>query len=168
MRPLFFSLILAAALLFPKAASAGPNDNSHSRPWQFSVGMGPTINLEGGGALGRFAPDFHYHFKRGAYVAALNRGKHVVENYPQTPAVADGLAVMVQAYLLLGMDDLAQDSLKVLKENYPQYPAIDENGNFVTKFRLGSIDRSWTNKLTLGVFDEAEPPSFDTRPEWEK
>lgn len=110
----------------------------------------------------------NYHFKRGAYVAALNRGKHVVENYPQTPAVSDGLAVMVQAYMLLGMDDLAQDSLKVLKENHPNYPALDESGNFITKFRLGSVDRSWTNKLTLGVFDEAEPPSFDTRPEWEK
>ena len=110
----------------------------------------------------------NYHFKRGAYVAALNRGKQVVENFPQTPAVADGLAVMVQAYLLLGMDDLAQDSLKVLRENHPDYPALDDNGNFITKYRLGSVDRSWTNKLTLGVFDEAEPPQFDTRPEWEK
>ena len=34
-------------------------------------------------------------------MAAANRGKYVVENFQQTPAVPDGLAVMIQAYKLL-------------------------------------------------------------------
>jgi outer membrane assembly lipoprotein YfiO len=52
----------------------------------------------------------NYYFRRGAYLAAVNRGRYVVENFQQTPAVPDGLAVMAQGYLLLGMDDLAQDA----------------------------------------------------------
>ena len=31
-------------------------------------------------------------------MAALNRGKYVVEHMQQTPSVADGLAIMAQAY----------------------------------------------------------------------
>ena len=50
----------------------------------------------------------NYYFRRGAYIAAVNRGRYVVENFPQSPAVADGLAVMVQGYLLLDLDELAQ------------------------------------------------------------
>ena len=45
----------------------------------------------------------NYYFRRGAYMAALNRGKYVVEHMQQTPSVADGLAIMAQAYLLLGL-----------------------------------------------------------------
>ena len=44
---------------------------------------------------------------RGAYLAATNRGAYVVENFQRTPAVADGLAVMAQGYILLGYDELA-------------------------------------------------------------
>ena len=39
----------------------------------------------------------NYYFSRGAYLAAANRGRFVVENFQQTPAVPDGLAVMAQA-----------------------------------------------------------------------
>jgi len=49
----------------------------------------------------------NYYFRRGAYMAALNRGRWVVEHMQQTPSVADGLAIMAQGYLLLGMDDRA-------------------------------------------------------------
>ncbi|HBX74410.1 MAG TPA: outer membrane protein assembly factor BamD, partial [Halieaceae bacterium] len=71
----------------------------------------------------------NYYFRRGAYLAATNRGRYVVENFQRTPAVADGLAVMAQGYILLGMNDLAEDAIDVLKLNYPDYPALDKNGN---------------------------------------
>lgn len=61
-----------------------------------------------------------YYMKRQAYVAALNRCKYVIENYPQTPAVEEALVIMISAYDLLGMDDLKQDTLRVLKTNYPE------------------------------------------------
>ena len=50
-------------------------------------------------------------------LAAANRGRIVIENFPTTPAVADALAVMVQAYRLLGINDLAENNLAVLKTN---------------------------------------------------
>jgi outer membrane protein assembly factor BamD len=109
----------------------------------------------------------NYYFKRGAYVAAANRGRYVVENFQKTPAVPDGLAIMVQAYLLLGTQELADDSLAILKSNFPDHPSLDRNGNFITKFTLEGVERSWINKLSLGLFDRTEPPKFDNRAEWE-
>ncbi len=61
-----------------------------------------------------------YYMKRQAYIAALNRGKFVIENYPETPAVEEALVIMISAYDLLDMDDLKQDTLRVLKTNYPE------------------------------------------------
>ncbi|MFT5484803.1 MAG: outer membrane protein assembly factor BamD, partial [Halieaceae bacterium] len=106
----------------------------------------------------------NYYFKRGAYQAAVNRGRYVVENFQQTPAVADGLAVMVQAYLLLDMDDLAQDSLTVLAANYPEHPSIGSNGEFRSSFNHSGAERNWTSWLSLGFLDKGAPTEFDNRP----
>ncbi|WP_051560026.1 outer membrane protein assembly factor BamD [Marinobacterium jannaschii] len=62
-----------------------------------------------------------FYIQRGAYVAAANRGRYVVENYQETPSTPDALAAMVEAYGLLGQNDLAQSSLEVLKSNFPEY-----------------------------------------------
>ncbi|HEY6130537.1 MAG TPA: outer membrane protein assembly factor BamD, partial [Halioglobus sp.] len=56
----------------------------------------------------------NYYIRRGAYLAAVNRGRFVVENFQRTPAVADGLAIMAQGYIFLDMDTLAQESVTVL------------------------------------------------------
>jgi outer membrane protein assembly factor BamD len=106
----------------------------------------------------------NYYFRRGAYLAATNRGRYVVENFPQTPAVADGLAVMIQGYTLLGLDELAQDSLDVLVLNYPQHPSVDKNGHFISNYRFDGPERSMTNKLSLGLIDRPTPPEFNNRP----
>ncbi len=106
----------------------------------------------------------NYYIRRGAYLAAVNRGRYVVENFQRTPAVADGLAIMAQGYLMLGMNDLAQESIRVLAANYPDYPALDANGQFNTDFSIDGVQRSWMNKATLGLFDAPEPPQFDHRP----
>jgi len=104
----------------------------------------------------------NYYFKREAYLAAVNRGRYVIENFQQTPAVPDALAVMVQGYKLLGMDALSADSLAVLSANYPDYPSIDEEGNFTFQ-QTGKRSSSWINRLTLGFFDRDAPPGFDSR-----
>jgi len=62
-----------------------------------------------------------YYMKRQAWLAAANRGRYVVENLQETPAVADALAIMTEAYTELGMSDLAADSQAVLNLNYPDY-----------------------------------------------
>lgn len=71
-----------------------------------------------------------YYMRRGAYVAALNRGRYVVENFQRTPAVADALVILVRANRRLGLDDLAADNMEVLRLNYPEHPhlaALEEN-----------------------------------------
>lgn len=106
----------------------------------------------------------NYYFRRGAYLAAVNRGRYVVENFQRTPAVADGLAVMAQGYILLGMDDLARDTIDILAMNYPTHPNIDKNGEFVSVYTLDGLQRNWINKATFGLFFPPTPPQFNTRP----
>ena len=105
----------------------------------------------------------NYNFRRGAYLAAVNRGRYVVENYPKTPAMADALAVMAQGYYLLGQQDLANSSVQVLASNYPQHPAFDKNGQFDFSRDVSGEKRSWLNRLTFGLADNPEPPGYDSR-----
>lgn len=105
----------------------------------------------------------NYYFRRGAYLAAVNRGRFVVEHFQRTPAVADGLAVMAQGYILLGMNDLAQDSINVLALNYPDHPSLNDKGEFDSVYSLDGVQRSWINKASFGLFDPPEPPQFDNR-----
>ena len=105
----------------------------------------------------------NYYFERGAYVAAANRGRYIVENFQQTPAVPDGLAIMAEAYHLLGKEELSRDAVKVLAANYPDYPALDDEGNFRYQGVAPDESRSWVRLLTLGLYDNREPPNFDTR-----
>ncbi|MFK7831571.1 MAG: outer membrane protein assembly factor BamD [Congregibacter sp.] len=105
----------------------------------------------------------NYYFRRNAYLAAANRGRYVVENFQRTPAVADGLAVMAQGYLLLGMDDLAQDAIDTLALNYPDHASLDENGEFDTVYTSEGVQRSFINRATFGLFDPPKPPQFDSR-----
>lgn len=105
----------------------------------------------------------NYYFKRGAYTAAANRGRFVVEHYQETPSVSDGLAIMVQAYELLDLKDLAADSLAVLHKNYPSHESLDANGNFISKFSLEAAEESRLAKGTLGMFGQQTPPAFDNR-----
>jgi outer membrane protein assembly factor BamD len=107
----------------------------------------------------------NYYLRRGAYLAAVNRGRFVVENFQSTPSVADGLAIMAQGYIFLGMNGLAEESIKVLAANYPDYPALSKNGQFVSDYTLDGEQRSWLNKATFGLFDPPQPPQFDHRPE---
>lgn len=105
----------------------------------------------------------NYYFRRRAYLAAVNRGRYVVENFQRTPAVADGLAVMAQGYLLLGMDELAEEAIEALRINYPDHAALDRNGEFDTVYTAEGLQRSLVNRLSLGLFDPPRPPQFDSR-----
>ena len=67
-----------------------------------------------------------YYMRRGAYLAAANRAKYVVENYQRTPAVEGALVVMIEAYKVMELNDLAGDALRVLELNHPGSPGIAE------------------------------------------
>lgn len=67
-----------------------------------------------------------YYMRRGAFVAAANRARFVVENYQRAPAVPEALAIMAKAYKLMDLDGLSEDALRVLELNYPDHPGIQE------------------------------------------
>ena len=68
-----------------------------------------------------------YYLRRGAYVAVVNRAKYIIEKYERTPAVEDALGMMAIAYRLMGMEDLAGDTMRVLELNFP-------NSDYVKRF----------------------------------
>ncbi|WP_409523595.1 outer membrane protein assembly factor BamD [Nitrincola sp. MINF-07-Sa-05] len=88
-----------------------------------------------------------YYMEREAWIAAANRGRFVVENLQETPAVPDALAVMAEAYTRLGMTDLAESSLEVLRLNFPDY----EIRSFST------ANRGLLYTATFGLLGDSEP-----------
>lgn len=61
-----------------------------------------------------------YYMRREAYVAVVNRGKYVLNEYPGTAAVEHALGLMMLAYEDMGLDDLSADSRRVLTLNFPE------------------------------------------------
>jgi outer membrane protein assembly factor BamD len=74
-----------------------------------------------------------YYFRRGAYVAAVNRAQSLLIAYPQTPAVERALVVMVKGYEAMGLQQLRDDSYRTLKANFPDNTLAIKNDR----------DRSW-------------------------
>jgi len=60
-----------------------------------------------------------YYMKRGAYIAAANRAQFAVKTYADAPANEEALFIMVRAYDALGLNDLRDDSERVMKKNFP-------------------------------------------------
>jgi outer membrane protein assembly factor BamD len=60
-----------------------------------------------------------YYMRREAYVAVVNRGKYVLNEFPRTAAVEHALGLMMLAYTEMGLDDLSADSKRVLALNFP-------------------------------------------------
>ncbi|MDD9896958.1 MAG: outer membrane protein assembly factor BamD [Gammaproteobacteria bacterium] len=99
----------------------------------------------------------NYYLERRAYIAALRRAQYVVENFQGTPAVSDGVAIMVECYLRLGLNELADTSLALLRENYPEHASIDTNGDFIIRTEITNPSLLYT--VTFGlVGDNAEDP----------
>ncbi|HNV87856.1 MAG TPA: outer membrane protein assembly factor BamD [Methylotenera sp.] len=65
-----------------------------------------------------------YYMKRQAYLAALNRAKYVLEYYPNSVSIEEALVISISAYDHMNLQDLKEDTLRVLKTNYPQNPMV--------------------------------------------
>ena len=61
-----------------------------------------------------------FYFKRGAYLAAINRAQLAVSDYRDVPATEEALFIMVKSYDELGMAQMRDDSRRVLEKNFPQ------------------------------------------------
>lgn len=61
-----------------------------------------------------------YYFRRGAYVAAVNRAQSALTDYTAVPAQEEALFILVRSYDALGMTQLRDDAMRVMEKNYPK------------------------------------------------
>ena len=99
-----------------------------------------------------------FYMRRGAYVAAANRAREVVEHYSQSQSVDDALAISTEANWRFGIARGRKRLVRILAINDPQYPAFDDNGRFVFRQQTFDRDRSWLNMMTFGVIDRPPVP----------
>ena len=99
-----------------------------------------------------------FYMRRGGYIAASNRARFVLENYPDSEARDDALATLVECNWKLDLKEEANRALRVLALNHPEYQNFDDAGNFVLAERIRNRDRSWANIMTLGILDKPEAP----------
>jgi outer membrane protein assembly factor BamD len=77
-----------------------------------------------------------YYFRRGAYLAAVNRAKQAVTDFDRAPAAEEALAIMVMGYERLGLKELSADAQRVLKKNFP-------SSRFLAADGLNPSDKPW-------------------------
>ena len=108
-----------------------------------------------------------YYMRRGAYVAAANRARYALENYPGAMVLDDALMVLIEANHRLGLENEANNAMRVLVLNYPQHEALNAEGDLVLTKLVRNRDRSWTNIMTLGLIDRPDvpPPIKITHPD---
>lgn len=67
-----------------------------------------------------------YYLDYEAYAAAAGRAKNVIDNFQDTPSMPEALGIIVKAYDALGLNDLKEDYLRVIRLNFPDHPALRE------------------------------------------
>ena len=60
-----------------------------------------------------------FYFSRGAYVAAINRAQTAITSYRDVPAIEEALSLIYRSYDALGMTQLRDDTLRVMRTSYP-------------------------------------------------
>src|ERR1700712_2053595 len=60
-----------------------------------------------------------YYLRRGAYVAAANRAQQAVQEFQRSPSTEEALVILAQSYDRLGLNELRDDTERVLKANFP-------------------------------------------------
>ncbi|HLT14141.1 MAG TPA: outer membrane protein assembly factor BamD [Marinobacter sp.] len=94
-----------------------------------------------------------YYIKREAYIAANNRARYVVENYPSSPAVEQALIILADTFRFMDLKKGSDDAIATLRKNFPNSDAFDENGDFQAN-QLKGQNRSLTNVITFGLMGD--------------
>ena len=71
----------------------------------------------------------NYYFRRGAYMAAVNRAQNAVSDYSESPSREEALFIMIRSYDKLGMFDLRDDTQRVFLLNYPNSRFMNPNAS---------------------------------------
>jgi outer membrane protein assembly factor BamD len=90
-----------------------------------------------------------FYYKKGAYVAAIQRAQLVINNYQQAPAIEDALALLVQSYEALGLKNLRDDAERVLAQTYPHSPHLSQLNRALkphpsaSQTNTPSVEKTW-------------------------
>lgn len=77
-----------------------------------------------------------WYQERGAYIAAVNRFRTVIDQYQTTSHVPEALLRLVETYLALGLVGQARDSAAVLAHNYPGSDWYEDAWSLLAQHRL--------------------------------
>tara|TARA_B100000787_G_C16120565_1_gene262470 strand:- start:23 stop:793 length:771 start_codon:yes stop_codon:yes gene_type:complete len=62
-----------------------------------------------------------YYTNIGSHIAAINRSKFIIENYPNSSSIPDSLHLMAYNYERINAVQLAMDIQQILSSSYPNY-----------------------------------------------
>ena len=105
----------------------------------------------------------NYYLSRQSYTAAINRANTVVQDFQNTDAVGDALALLVFCYQRSDLPDAAASNLNLLRQNFPDHFALNDDGSFAYGADYDLTKRSLINRMSLGLIDAAHAPVFDSR-----
>ena len=77
-----------------------------------------------------------YYYRRGAYVAAINRAQLAIKDYKNAPAIEDALHIMMLSYQKLNQPQLADDTKRILAGTFPDSP-------YITGHARPGTEKSW-------------------------
>jgi outer membrane protein assembly factor BamD len=80
----------------------------------------------------------NYYYRRGAYLASLNRAQSAVADYADAPAREEALYNMVRCYDKLGMLELRDDTARIFKLNYPNSHFTNPNAGKASWWKFWS------------------------------
>ncbi len=77
-----------------------------------------------------------YYHSRGAHIAAINRAQTALNEFRDVPAHEEALFILYRSYDALGMTDLRDDALRVMRRTYP-------NSAYLGSATPGASKRPW-------------------------
>ncbi|WP_273070314.1 outer membrane protein assembly factor BamD, partial [Marinobacter sp.] len=94
-----------------------------------------------------------YYVKRQAYVAANNRARYIIENYPTATVTEEALIILAETFRFLDLKKGSQDAIAMLRTNFPESEAFNADGDFEVDLLEGE-NRSLTNVVTFGLMGD--------------
>jgi len=94
-----------------------------------------------------------YYITREAYIAANNRARYVVENYPSSPVVEEAIIILAETFRFMDIKKGSQDAVALLRTNFPDSKAFNQSGGFEPDI-LRKQNRSLANVITFGLMGD--------------
>lgn len=94
-----------------------------------------------------------YYIKREAYVAANNRARYILENYPTSPFVEEAMIILAETFDFLKLKKGSQDAIALLRQNFPKSEAFNSKGEFDANL-LKRENRSLSSVVTFGLMGD--------------